>query len=78
MLSGAASAADAVHVIVGLPGNVVVEYVADVGNIEAARGDIGGGEKLDAAFAEGVERRHARRLVEIAVDGAGAEAMLHE
>ena len=39
-LAGAAGAADAVHVVVGLPGHVEVEDVADVGDVEAAGGHV--------------------------------------
>src|SRR5262245_39599191 len=37
LLAGAPRAADAVHVVVRLPGHVEVEDVADIGNVEAAR-----------------------------------------
>ena len=69
-LAGAAGAADAMDVILGMMGRVVIDDVADVGNVEAARGDVGADEQLDLAVAERVERGHARALVEIAVQRA--------
>ena len=47
-----------------------------VGNVEAARGDIGGDQQRHLALAELLERRRARRLVHVAVQRADAEAML--
>src|SRR5262249_3928792 len=40
--SRAPAAADAMHVVVGMMRDVEVEDVADGGNVEAARGDVGG------------------------------------
>src|SRR5262249_60765566 len=42
---GAAGAADAMHVIDGMMRHIEVEDVADGGNIEAARGDVGGDQQ---------------------------------
>ena len=47
-----------------------------VGNIEAAGGDVGGDQQRNFALAELIERRGARRLVHVAVQGADAEAVL--
>ena len=66
-LAGAAGAADAVDVVVGVMRHVEIEDVADVGNVEAAGGDVGGDQQLDLAVAERVERGGARRLVQVAV-----------
>ena len=74
--SGAAGAADAVDVVVGVMRNVEIEDVADGGNIEAAGGDVGGDQKRNFALAELIERRGARRLVHIAMQGADSEAVL--
>ena len=41
ILAGARRASDAMHVVGRILRQVVVEYVADVGNVQAARGDIG-------------------------------------
>ena len=53
---GAAGAADAVDVIFGMLRHVVVDDVADVGDVQSARGDVGGDEHLVFAFAETFER----------------------
>src|SRR5690242_4450022 len=41
-LAGTARAADAVHIVIGLPGQVEIENVADVGDVETARGHVAG------------------------------------
>src|SRR5215831_7048128 len=58
--SGASGAADAMHVIVGVMRDVEVEDVADGGNVEAARGHVGGNQQRDFVLAELIERGHAR------------------
>ena len=75
-LAGAARAADAVDVVLRVMRRVVVDDVADVGNVEPARGDVGADQQLHLVVAERVERRHARALVEIAVQRADGEAVL--
>jgi hypothetical protein len=45
--TGAAGAADAVDIIVRMPGRVEVEHVADALDVEPARGDVGGHEDVD-------------------------------
>src|SRR5262245_45840209 len=60
--SGAAGAADAMDVIVGVMRDVEVEDVADGGNVEAARGDVGGNQQRHFVLAELIERGRARRL----------------
>ena len=65
--AGAAGAADAMHIIVGMHRNVEIIDVAHVGNIEAARCDVGGDQERDLALAELLERRRARRLVHVAM-----------
>ncbi len=74
-LAGAAGAADAVDVVVGVVRHVEIEDVADVRNVEAAGGDVGGDQQLDLALAERVERGGARRLVQVAVQRDGVEAV---
>src|SRR5262249_52477480 len=56
--SGASGAADAMDVIVGMVRNVEIEDVADGGNVEAARGDVGGHQQRDFVPAELIERGH--------------------
>ena len=74
-LAGAAGAADAMHVVVGVMRDVEIEDVADVGNVEAAGGDVGGDQQLGFAVAERVERGGARRLIQVAVQRDGVEAV---
>ena len=50
--AGAAGAADAVDVIVGVMRHVEIEDVADRGDIETARGDVGRDQHGDIAVAE--------------------------
>ena len=73
---GAAGTADAMHVVVGMMRHVEIEDVADGGNIEAAGGDVGGDQQRNLALAELIERRGARRLIHVAMQGADAEAVL--
>src|SRR5215470_12029606 len=54
--AGAAGAADAVHVVIGMEWHVEIEHVAHVRNIEAARRDVRCNQQAHIAFAEGVER----------------------
>ena len=75
-LAGAARAADAVDIVLGVMRRVVIDHMADVGNVEPARGDVGADEQLDLIVAERVERGHAGALVEIAVQRADGEAVL--
>src|SRR5215471_6443759 len=76
--SGAPGAADAMHVIVGVMRDVEVEDVADGGNVEAARGHVGGNQQRDFVLAELIERGHARRLVHVAVQRDRGKAVADE
>ena len=76
-LAGAAGAADPVHIVVGVVRHVEIEHVADVRNIEPARGDVGGDQQLDLALAEAVERSRAGRLIQVAVQRGGGEPVAH-
>src|SRR6516164_401368 len=53
--SGTPGAADAMHIVVGVVRDVEVEDVADRGNVEAARGDVGGDQQRDFVLAELIE-----------------------
>ena len=53
--AGAAGAADAMDIIVRMPGNVVIEDVADALDVEAAGGDVGGDQDVDLVLLEAVE-----------------------
>src|SRR5581483_4775964 len=65
---GAGGAAHPVQVLLGREGDVVVDDVGDVVDVEPARGDVGGDEVLDVRF---LELRHgavAVALREVAVE----------
>src|SRR5690606_39366315 len=53
-----ARAADPVHVVLGMGGDVEVEDVAYRRDVEAARGHVGRDEEAKRAVAEAVERLH--------------------
>src|SRR5690606_23208297 len=70
-----ARAADPVHIVLGMGGDVEVEDVAYRRDVEAARGHVGRDEEAKRAVAEAVERLHALALVEVAMDRCGVETM---
>src|SRR4051812_26803624 len=59
---GAAGAADAVDVILGMAGHVEIDDVRDALDIEAAGGEIGGDEHFEEARFEALQRLHALAL----------------
>ena len=78
VLAGASGAADAVHVVVGLFGQVVVHDVADAVYVDAARGDVGGNEDARFALAESVEDLQAFFLRHVAGQEFSVLAVLEE
>ena len=70
----AAGAADAVHVGLGVGGDVVVDDVADPLDVEAAGGDVGGDQDVELARLQLVDRALALGLGDVAVDRGGGEA----
>ena len=77
-LAGPAGAADAVHVGLLVLGNLVVDHVRDVVDVDAASGDVGGDQHVDLTGAERLERLLAGDLAEVAVHGADLEAAFGE
>lgn len=77
-LASAPGAANAMDIVVLVTRQVVVEHMADVGNIETACGYIAADEKRDLAIAELVEGFHAALLVHVAMDGPCIEPMFYE
>ena len=78
--SGAAGAADAVHVRLGVGGDVEVHDVRDALDVEAAGGDIRGDQDVELARLELVDGALALHLGDVAVDrgrgvAAGAELL---
>ena len=55
-----------------------VSVVADFRNIETARGDVRCDQQLDFTATETVERRHACRLIHIAVQSDRVELMTQQ
>ncbi len=77
-LARAAGAADAVHVGLLVLGDLVVDDVGDVVDVDAAGGHVGGHQHVDVAGAERLEGLLAGDLVQVAVHGADLEAALAE
>ena len=74
----ARGAADAVNVAFRLVGQLVVDHMGDIGNIDTACGDIGRNENAYATVAEGLKRPHPRALRLVALERRGAEPRLHK
>ena len=74
--SGAAAAADAVHVVFDLARQVVVDDVADGWHVYAARGNVGCDQDVAFAFAQVFDDAVAFDLRQVAVQVAGAEAVV--
>ena len=70
----AAGAADAVHVAFRVVRDVVVEHVGDALNVEAAGGNVGGNQDVEAAVAKLVDGALTLLLRNVAVNRGGGEA----
>src|SRR5215475_5889180 len=66
---------DAMDIVLGVDRHVVIEDVAHVGDIEAARRHVARGKESDLAVAEGIESRRALVLVHVPVQRADIEAV---
>ena len=80
--SGTAGAADAVDVALGVVRDVVVDHVADAVDVQAAGGDVGGHQDVQAAVLELVDGALTLVLRDVAVDrgsgeSAGAQLLGH-
>ena len=53
---GTACPANAMDVVLGMLRHVVVDDMADVGNVQSTRGDVGGDQNLIFSIPEAVER----------------------
>src|SRR5262245_37671445 len=73
--AGARGAADAVHVVLGVEREVVVDDVGDTLDVEAARGDVGGDQAGQRAVLELGEDAEPAALVDVASYGGGAETV---
>ena len=72
--SGAARAADAVHVVLGLGGHVVVHHVGHLVDVDAAGQHVGGHEDVGLAGGEVVQGAFALVLGAVGMDGLGVVA----
>ena len=72
--AGAAGAADAVHVGLGVVRDVVVEHVRDALDVQAAGGDVGGDQDVDRAVLQRGDGALTLRLRDVAVDGGSGKA----
>ncbi len=59
---GAARAPDAVHIVLGLHGHIIVHHVRDALHVYAARGNVGGHERARVAAPKRLEGGHALAL----------------
>ena len=78
LLAGPAGAADPVDVGLGVLRALVVDHVRDVGDVDAAGGDVGGHQHVDLAGAERAQRLLAGALAQVAVHGGGGEPAVGE
>src|SRR5690606_15155758 len=74
--AGAAGAADAVHVVFGLHGQVEVDGVADALHVDAARRHVGGHQDAQLAALQLGQRAGALALIHVAVQGGGGKALV--
>jgi hypothetical protein len=74
VLALARRAADPVDIGLGHVGQLVVEHVADVVHVDAARGDVGGDQRLDFAGLERGQGPFALALGFVAMDGGALDA----
>ena len=67
--TGTRGAADAMHVTLGLVGQVVIDDVADIVDVDAACGNVSRDQGTHLAVTEAFQRTLARRLGLVAVNG---------
>ena len=75
---GAGGAADAVDIVVGDVRHIEVDDVAERGDIDASRCDVGGDEDAVSAVLEPGERFGALRLRAVAVNALDGDAAIRE
>ncbi len=73
--AGATGAADAVHIVFRMGRHVEIEHMRQTLDVEATRGHVGSDQDADFALLEFLQRGGARRLVHVAMQGGGIEAM---
>src|SRR3989344_5276281 len=70
--------ADAIHIIVVCLRDVVIDDMADIGDIQASRGHIGRHQNLGVIILEFAERSLALDVIFVAVNGFGFDAFSHK
>ncbi|MNT29349.1 hypothetical protein D3C72_1650840 [compost metagenome] len=63
------------HIVFGTVRHVEVDHARHVGNIQPARGHVGGDQRVDGAALEAIQRLHALGLGLVAVDRGGVDAL---
>src|SRR5215203_337477 len=76
--TGPSGAANAVDISLGTLRDVIIDHVRDIGDIETARGDVGGNQHLRLPAAEAAHDAVALRLREVTMDGLDSVATRHE
>ncbi len=73
--AGAGGAADAMHVVFRIIGQIEIEDMADIGNVQAARGHIGGDQHGNVAVVEIAHHFQTFVLRDVAGQGLRHEAI---
>ena len=73
--AGARGAADAMHVIFRILRKIVVEYVADIGNVQSARGNVGADENGQRSVVKIAQHAQSLALRHIPRNGFGVNAV---
>ena len=73
--AGARGAADAMHVVLGILRQVVVEHVRDLGDVQAAGGDVGRHQHRQVSLGEVCEQFHPLGLRHVARQHRRLEAV---
>ena len=76
--AGATGAANAVHIVFADVGDVVIDHVGQIIDVDAARGNVGGHQRANVAALEAGERLGARRLALVAVQRHRIDAVLDQ
>ena len=74
--SGPGRAADAVHIIFGVLGQLVIDDVGDAFDVQSPGNDIRGHQNRHPALHEGLQRALALPLGLVGMDGSGLDAAL--
>jgi len=73
--TGACRAADAVNVVLGVLGNIVIDHVADVLHVDAARGHVGGHQDFELSALEMLHQFETLALGQVPGDAFGGKPL---